>query len=201
MTTSHEQQYVDPEVSRRKFDQQVADFRKLDSDYQARGWFLVHAEFPTIFVVMAAPQVSPPAVLTGVLLDYTNYDVRPPSVRLANPFTREPYARLEDLPTRLTRRTVQAVPGLPEGMQAFSDGDLMQAHLPDGTPFLCLPGVREYHDHPGHSGDPWELHRCTGAGTLANLLEVIHTYGVMRVEAWTVNLVPQIGLRMKEPQQ
>jgi hypothetical protein len=26
-------------------------------------------------------------------------------------------------------------------------------------PFLCLRGIREYHEHPQHSGDEWLLYR------------------------------------------
>ena len=48
----------------------------------------------------AAPQLQPPAIVFGALLDFTNYDLYPPSVRLVNPFTREPYS-LKSIPTIL----------------------------------------------------------------------------------------------------
>ncbi|MFI9811746.1 putative metal-binding protein [Saccharothrix variisporea] len=192
MAAPVEQQYVDPEVSRRKFDRQVADFRALERDYQAKGWFLVDATFPDVFVVMAARQVSPPALVTGVLIDYTNYDVRPPSVRLADPFTREPY-RTGQLPTTLRRSTGKIHSITPDGRPVMEAETLMQGYSPDSLPFLCLPGVREYHDHPGHSGDAWELHRAAGAGTLVRLLEVIHTYGVAPVAGWQVQFNPRVG--------
>jgi hypothetical protein len=76
---------------------------------------------------------------------------------------------------------------------------LLQAYGPDDIPFLCLAGVREYHEHPGHSGDPWELHRCTGAGSLARLVEVVRTYAVEPVAGWNVQLVPQVTLGYGEP--
>ena len=53
----------------------------------------------------------------------------------------------------------------------------MQANSPEDVPFLCIAGVKEYHDHPGHSGDPWEMHRSSGGGRLIRLLEVISKYG------------------------
>jgi hypothetical protein len=70
-------------------------------------------------------------------------------------------------------------------MQSYPDS-------PD-PPFLCLAGVREYHDHPAHSGDRWDLHRAAGAGKLVRLLEVIDTYGIRPLNGYHVNLVPQIA--------
>lgn len=75
----------------------------------------------------------------------------------------------------------------------------MQAHESDAIPFLCVAGVREYHDHPAHSGDPWELHRTTGAGSLVRLLDLIHTYGPGAVSGWGVALVPQVSLAFGQP--
>jgi hypothetical protein len=56
---------------------------------------------------------------------------------------------------------------------------------PDATgeaPFLCIAGVREYHDHPGHSGDSWDLHRTTGAGRV-----VVSEFGVAVVVVKTID--------------
>ena len=76
---------------------------------------------------------------------------------------------------------------------------LMQAYGPDELPFLCIAGVREYHEHPAHSGDRWELHRPDGAGRLVRILEVIHTYGIRPLNGYGVNIVPQIsGLTQSE---
>ncbi|MGY4898654.1 putative metal-binding protein [Micromonospora aurantiaca (nom. illeg.)] len=191
-------QYVDPEVSRAKFDRELADYRRLERDYQRRGWFLAEASFPTVLVVLTAPHLSPPPVVTGVLFDYTNYDARPPSVRLVNPFTREPY-RANQLPTALNRSIEHAVPGVPEEMQMVAVQSLMQFYSPEDIPFLCVAGVREYHDHPGHSGDPWELHRPSAAGSLVRLLNLVHTYGVAPLRGWAVNFNPQVTFGWAEP--
>ncbi|MDQ3630636.1 MAG: hypothetical protein M3417_05040 [Actinomycetota bacterium] len=191
-------QVTDPLVSRIKFDREVADFRGLAADFGRRGWFLVEEAFPKILVLLAAPQIKPTPIVTGVLLDYSDYDVRPPSVRLVDPFTREPYPA-GDLPTNLLRAVEMEGPqmvGLPPGVmpgRMVHQQPLMQSHPgSDEPPFLCLSGVREYHDHPAHSGDLWELHRAGGAGRLVRLLEVIDTYGVRPINGFHVNLVPQI---------
>jgi hypothetical protein len=194
-------QYAEPSVSVAKFGEEVEAFQALRADYEKRGWFLVEAAFPEIFVVMAASQVRPAPLVFGVLFDYTNYDFAPPSVRLADPFTRQPYVAKE-LPSTLNRalppQTV-ALQGVPGNLQIVAPQPLMQAQTPEDIPFLCIAGVREYHDHPGHSGDTWELHRADGAGRLVRLLEVIHRYGVEPIRGFGVNLVPQVGLDYGEP--
>lgn len=185
-------------VTEAKFEREVTEFRQLVRHYAQRGWFLADATFPEMLVVMAAPQLKPPAVVTGVLFDFTDYDVRPPSVRLVNPFSRDPYTAAE-LPTNLMRQTqtdnlppgFQLPPGVPTP-KIVQQQPLMQAYGPADVPFLCIAGVREYHDHPAHSGDRWELHRRGGAGRLARILEVIDTYGVRPLNGYGVNLVPTV---------
>ena len=75
----------------------------------------------------------------------------------------------------------------------------MQALAPDDVPFLCLPGVREYHEHPAHAGDAWELHRANGAGRLVRLLEVITKYGIEPIGGFKVQMIPQISFNFGEP--
>lgn len=205
-------QTVDPEVSKRKFDTEVGAYKDNEEGYRRRGWFLVTAEYPEVLVLMATPQLSPPALVMGVLFDYTDYDLHPPSVRLVDPFTCEPYRR-SDLPTTL-KRTVPAghvdelpgglplPPGVPDGaqVQVMTQQNLMQWYGDDDIPFLCIAGVREYHDHPAHSGDEWLLYRLQGAGRLVRLLEVIDTYGVAPITQFGIKLVPEIvGFQQAQP--
>jgi hypothetical protein len=199
-------QVVEPAVSRGKFEREIAEYRKLEQEYRARGWFLIEAEFPVAFVVMAARQLPVPAMVTGVRLDYTNYDFEPPSVQLVNPFNGIPYVA-KDLPVRLDRQAAA-----PQGVQIQIGGQsvpilavqpYLQWYSPDDVPFLCLPGVREYHQHPGHSGDRWELHRAAGAGRLVRLLDVIYRYGVVPIDSLAIQLqfVPQIqGFHSNPPE-
>jgi hypothetical protein len=192
-------QVVDPQVSRAKFEREIAEYQQLESDYRRRGWLFVKAEFPSVLVVLATPQLTPSAIVTGVAFDYTNYDLWPPSVRLVHPFTADPY-RAKDLPTHLKRSVETSgspIPGLqlPLGAQArfIAQQPLMQWYAPDELPFLCIAGVREYHDHPGHTGDAWELHRRSGAGRLVRLLETIAKYGVEPISDYQVALQPRIS--------
>ncbi len=95
------------------------------------------------------------------------------------------------------------LPGLPEGLMAHFQlvENLLQTYGEHDVPFLCLPGVREYHEHPAHSGDAWELHRAAGAGRFVRLLEIIYHIGIEPITDYNVNLVPQIGFAVPRPAQ
>ena len=195
------EQYVDPSVSRTKFEREIDDYRALESDYRARGWLLVKAEWPVVVVVLASHQTKPPAIVAAVQFDYSNYDAEPPSVRFIDPFSGR-LLPFNELPTRLPRgvpgqEMPMPVPGGPK-VQVMMAQDLMQAHSPEDIPFLCVPGVKEYHDHPGHSGDPWEVHRSAGEGRLVRLLGVISKYGLEPIKGFNVNLVPQVTFAVPE---
>ncbi|WP_306919914.1 putative metal-binding protein [Rhizobium mesoamericanum] len=59
------------------------------------------------------------------------------------------------------------MPGTPPDLiQPNTVTDFIQANSLEDEPFLCMAGVREYHDNPAHSGDPWLLHRGSGEGRL-----------------------------------
>ena len=197
-------QYADPTVSRAKFDREIAEFRSLERDHRARGWLLTHAEFPSVFVVLASPKCTPSAIVTGVSFDYTNYDAAPPSVQLVDPFTGKPY-KFSELPTPVMRGLPDQqikLPGMADGapqMLVQTQQPLMQALSADDVPFLCLAGVREYHEHPAHTGDAWELHRSSGAGRLVRLLEVIARYGVEPINGFGVQLAPKVVFAFGPP--
>jgi hypothetical protein len=82
----------------------------------------------------------------GVRLDLSGYDQRAPSVSFRSARTWEP------LPFA----------ALPLGH--VTDGAvkmrvLIQEHPATKHPFLCIRGVREYHEHPQHDGDHWAMYR------------------------------------------
>jgi hypothetical protein len=178
-------------VSQAKFDKEIVAYHTLEDEYRMRGWFLLEARFPRALVMLTAPHLRPASVVVGVLFDYTNYDARPPSVRLVNPFSGEPFLT-KDLPTKLWQAvpTPPVVAGLPT---ALATQAMMQG-ADDEVPFFCHPGVREYHDHPAHSGDPWELRRAEGEGRFVRLLDLIWRYGVKPL---TYNLNMSMSLAPK----
>lgn len=175
-------QVVDPAVSRAKFDRELARFRALEDQYLKRGWWLLKAEFPRALIAFVTKAIRPPSVVFSALIDFTNYDLWPPSVLIVDPFTRVPYRRNE-LPTAMPRmvKTPQlmlAPDGRTQQVEVAQPQPLLQASNPTDVPFLCLPGVREYHDHPAHSGDSWLLHRGRGEGTLHFIIEQLSKYGL-----------------------
>ncbi|RUY35501.1 hypothetical protein EN981_26380, partial [Mesorhizobium sp. M7A.F.Ca.CA.001.13.2.1] len=74
------------------------------------------------------------------------------------------------------------------------------ANSPEDEPFLCMAGVREYHDNPAHSGDPWLLHRGSGEGCLAFILDKIIKYGIVPIEQLQIQLQPTIVGMVVSPQ-
>jgi hypothetical protein len=187
---------VDPEVSRAKFDEEVSDYRRVQDAMIRRGQWLITAEYPEVFVVFGAPNCNYPTWAFGAVLDFTNYDLWPASVKLVNPFTKVPYRAAEmPAPAWLQRVNMSTpVPGqVPTNV--VSVDRLMQAQRPEEIPFLCLPGVREYHAHPAHTGDSWLLRRTLGEGKLYRLLDVLFQYGSAPIAGLHVqpamNLVPQ----------
>ena len=180
---------VDPRVSRTKFDREIAEYRALEDTYIRQGWWLVKAEFPEVFVVFGTAHMKPHAVAFGATIDFTNYDLYPPSVKIVDPFTRVPY-KMEELPTHMLRRHLvrpegettptgpATTPPSPAAQQVFTLQGMMMHDPPDGEPFLCLPGTRAYHEHPSHTGDSWLLRRGRGEGKLYFLLNTLHRYGV-----------------------
>lgn len=188
-------QFVDPFVSRQKFDREIAEFRSQAEEYGRRGWFLVRADFPSALVILATAKTQPIAIVCGVWFDYTNYDAAPPSVRLVHPLTCVPYKHGE-LPTQLLRsQPGSEAPAMIQGnvLHVQPPQPLMQGYGPDDIPFLCVAGVREYHEHPAHSGDHWELYRPTGGGRLIRLLEIVSKYGLEPIVGFNVQMIPQVG--------
>ena len=198
-TSDARQQVIDEAVTREKYELELAEFRSRALDHQRRGWWLLDATFPTVFVVFATSQLRPAAIVCGVLIDFTNYDLEPPSVRLVDPFTRKPY-KFKELPTALMRKQVITLPpGLAvAGAEMVQGIPLMQAHEPDDVPFMCVPGVREYHEHPAHTGDSWLAHRGLGAGKLYAILHTIYQYGIQPINDFTFG-IRVVGFQQGEP--
>jgi hypothetical protein len=79
--------------------------------------------------------------------DLTDYDRRAPSLEFRDPWDDSllPYATMFRALEYEQQRKAHTV--------------LLDDHPITHKPFLCLRGVREYHEHPQHSGDEWLLYR------------------------------------------
>lgn len=133
---------MDPEVSKLKFTRDVEAVRAVAGDF---GWTVARADFPVLDVVVKHPK-SGRAFGFRFLCD--GWDLVPPSFFVHDPETWEP------LPWE---RWPQ---GSPFG----------QSHTTTHKPFLCLPGIREYHTHESHLSDHWEPFRAAGKHKLVDIV-------------------------------
>ncbi len=170
-TSTEAHQVVDPRgprlvparVTEAKFDEQLQRWDANTESYARRGWLLLSsgdlsADIGFLQNIAMGGRTIP--VMTAcVRIDYWNFDLWPPSVTFLDPMTRQP------------------APPPVRALEKVSDTEardtLIDQHPTTLQPFLCLPGIREYHSHPQHSGDDWLLHRHLREGDLAVVCERI----------------------------
>lgn len=153
---------VDPEVTRRKFERELELWREQEEVYRRRGWLMLsQGELSVDIGFLGRLPVGRqpiPAMSACVRIDFTDYDLEPPSVEFIDPMSGE-----------YVSPPVQALVGTAEDPRDL----VVHSHPETNRPFFCVPGVREYHNHPQHSGDSWLLHRQSGEGRLATICDRI----------------------------
>jgi hypothetical protein len=151
---------VDPDVSRLKVERELELWRENEGTYRRRGWILLRREELELdigFLGRLPIGAQPiPAMPACIRIDFTNFDVWAPSVEFIDPLTGE-YAP----------PPVQALVDTDEGPRDL----VVQSHPDTNRPFFCVPGTRQYHEHPQHSGDAWLLHRRSGEGSLVTICD------------------------------
>lgn len=183
---------VDPEVCTTKFQQQAELLQSRADVLRGVGCYVVRTLFPEIDAIVIplqmaafgvqvetrsrggiilpnAPATGPgqygilaPSPFTransfGVRVTLDDFDVRAPSVTFHHPAT------WELLPHQHIPQAIHVVDGA--GFNLIHD-----RHPTTNVPFLCMQGVREYHEHPQHTGDDWMLYRGTTVLTLLTSL-------------------------------
>lgn len=152
---------VPREVSQAKLDEELAQWHANSEVYRRRGWLLLSArnlEVEVAFVgSISLGQSQLPSITAAIRLTYENYDLWPPSL------------------TFIDVRTGESTYPVARALDRGDGGDVRDVLLdhPTGRPFLCLPGLREYHSHPQHTGDNWLLHRTSGAGRIAVICDSV----------------------------
>lgn len=188
---------VDSEVTLRKFNREVLDLRALLPVYRKRGWHFLSMEFPNIEVIFTRRVGNIVLVPVAVRINLENFDLWAPSITFIDPDSGEPA-------TPAVQKAIVDTENGPENV-------LIAEHPITGQPFLCLPGIREYHTHPQHDGDSWLLHRQTGEGRVATLLERvwnsmvktmagIATQSVLLVDNNSGNLAAQVNVGLAQGQ-
>jgi len=166
---------LDPQVEKRKFDREVELLRRNAARLQTRGVFLANVQHPDIdlvFIPRAPLLLAPPipgggglpkdgqtiqviemvpisARAFGVRFSLDGYDQRAPSITFRDPWSWEilPHGALPLGHVVDANRKAQVV--------------VLDGHPLTKRPFLCLRGVREYHEHPQHDGDDWAMYRSS----------------------------------------
>lgn len=176
-------QYMEPEVSLIKFKEEMGDFHKIRNDWREKGVFLIHEDYPIVEFMFTTPKLNPSAIAFAVRIDFTNYDIEPPSLKFICPFTKRMLNRQEILLKFFQIKMPDKVnPNVPIQNQ-IQHQDLLQGNE---KPFFCIPGVKEYHDHPAHSGDSWLLYRTKGEGRLGFILDQLYNHSIALISSYQV---------------
>lgn len=176
---------VDPAVTKDKLDREVGLWHENAEIYRKRGWVLLERVDTRVDVGFLAHLpfggVNVPVMAACVRLDFSNYDLVPPSVEFIDPLSGE-----------YVNPIIQAVVPSPEGPRDL----LVGSHPSTNRPFFCVPGTREYHEHPQHTGDSWHLHRASKEGSLATICDRIWRAmprTLLGVQVITSTLPPESG--------
>ncbi len=113
----------------------------------ARGWLIHDSVFPVLDLSFRDPARKELRLRLGC----DDWNDSPPSVSLLAPDG----SFLTALPPQRAAPTI------------FNGG----AHAHTGRPFVCMIGVREYHQHSSHVGDLWSNYRTRDSYTLGNIVE------------------------------
>ena len=138
---------MDREVSRRKFDAEVRSLKNETGPYiSAKGWKIVASTYPILAVVLrhfrSTRQIE-------FRFNCDDWDELPPSLTLHDPKDGRELAWSQ----------------WPQG-----GWDVHDTHPSTRKPFLCLPGIREYHSHLSHLGT-WEGYRQRGTHRLRDIID------------------------------
>jgi Predicted metal binding domain len=123
---------MDPEVSKLKFEREKERIFGEGNEFaKANGWDIVGFTYPNAEIIFTHPKSGR---RVGFRFNCSNWDETSPSLSLFDPETKEelPWARWPQ--------------------EGWSAGD---RHSVTGKPFLCLPGIHEYHIHESHLNDHW----------------------------------------------
>ncbi len=166
---------IDLRVSRIKFDQEVERVRNQSETLRQRGIVIQKVEFPIVEAVfiprsylklslpvqpasgiliipgtiqMAMTEIPNLAARSfGVRISLDDFDQRAPSVVFCDPFTWQ----------ELSYNQLHRGNHIGDNGKGFNV--LLDGHPITKKPFLCMRGIREYHEHPQHTGDDWMQYR------------------------------------------
>lgn len=168
---------VDPRVSIRKFQAQMDLLSTRSEGLRAKRCQIVKSKYPHVdFVLYPAGAVIHPdfhalfpnangpyqvekerfapgkinllypyltARSFGIRFDFSDFDQRPPAISFHDPLTWD-FLGPDQVPPALVLST-----------EAGARNVVINSHPATKRPFLCMRYIREYHEHPQHTDDPW----------------------------------------------
>src|SRR6266481_1354691 len=165
---------LDPAVNRLKFDSELARLQDRRDVLESRGIFLLSStSYPVVDLLFVPRHVLravipitqqgavflPPGTRAAIEVpslsatafkahfELSNYDLDPPSLEFRDPWT------------NATLQYNTMFRALQFDSHRKAHVVLLDDHPTTHKPFLCVRGIREYHEHPQHSGDDWLLYR------------------------------------------
>lgn len=100
---------------------------------EMRGWQFLERRYPTLDVAFTTHQGS----YLRLRMNCENWNARPPSIEL------------------LDQSGQHITSAIASSTNIFNNSP----HQSTGRPFVCMPGVFEYHTHSSHLNDHWEPRR------------------------------------------
>ncbi len=198
---------LDPAVNRRKFAVEIDRLSQQRCVLESRGIFLLNSTtFPTVdllFVPRNPLAFLTPVAQSGLIIlpqprlvkreipslsarsfkarfDLHDFDRRAPSLEFWDVWKNErcSFASMFRALEYEPERKAHAV--------------LLDDHPVTRRPFLCIRGIREYHEHPQHTGDDWLLYRHE-----MSLFSIVMSVWRVTVDlSHPVLLPPQNGLQV-----
>ncbi len=143
---------MDTEVSKLKFNQEKEILLGEAKDFvAAQGWEIIEVEYPILAVVLTHATNKR---RLGFRFLCDNWDDQPPSLSLFDPATPD-----------------QELPWARWPKEGWNVAD---RHANYSKPFLCLPGIREYHSHQNHLKDHWVNYRTKDSYKLRYIVDRVH---------------------------
>lgn len=144
---------MDPELSRQKFDEQVALLHSLTETIKDNGW-AIEVQHPDLYCKMHPKKHPETTFLTR--LRCNDYPARSPSLQFVDQATKR------------------------EGSESWpKQGSAFQAALARAGIQLWIPGIREYHEgchnSPGDA-NPWRPEKYTFANILERIQWLLDEY-------------------------
>ncbi len=100
---------------------------------EMRGWHFLERSYPTLDLAFTSPQGN----YLRLRMNCENWNAQPPSIAL------------------LDKSGQHITSAIASSTNIFN----RSAHPRTGKPFVCMPGVLEYHTHSSHLNDHWEPRR------------------------------------------